>query len=194
MIEGSKFDKRLLSLNSCAYLGYYYRYDLAELLLSLSTQEGSSVTTDPTRWNMDNSEYSKIQKLWQDANFNPNSIKWTNYYPVEHYSQDIVDDVASYLRLAGVHRSWISKVDPGYFAPWHWDIDDNEDKYLTKGPIKRYSIMLCEPTVGHIFILGDDYLYNSPQGSIFKWNNYKDWHSGINAGMTPKYMLHILGY
>lgn len=194
MIEGSVFDKRLLSLKSCAYLGYYYRRDLEQLVASLSTQQGSPVTTDPSRWNMDNSEYSKIQKLWQEANFNPNAIKWTNYYPTTHYPQDIVDDVASYLRMTGVHRSWISRVDPGYYAPWHWDIDDNEADYLTKGPIKRYSIMLCEPTPGHIFMLGEDYLYNSPQGAIFKWNNYKDWHSGINAGMTPKYMLHILGY
>ena len=189
MIESSIFDKRLLTLNSCAYLGYYFRYDLTKLVESLSN--GVPVTTDPSRWNLDTTGYADILKMWQSANFNPNAIKWTNYYD---YDQAFTDDVAKYLRLTGVHRSWISCVDPGYYSPWHWDVDDNETEYLTKGPIKRYSIMLDAPAMGHIFILGDDYLYNTPQGSIFKWNNYKDWHAGINAGLTPKYMFHLLGY
>ena len=194
MIETSIFDKRLLSLNSAAYLGYYYRRDLTKIIKSLTDKEGVSVTTDPSRWNMETSGYAEIYQMWKEANFNPASIKWTNYYPGQHYEQDLVDDVALYLRLNGVHRSWISRVDPGYFAPWHWDVDDHEQEYLDKGPIKRYSIMLNDPTVGHVFILGSDYLYNSPAGSIFKWNNYKEWHAGINAGMKPKFMLHILGY
>lgn len=192
MIESSVFDKRLLSLSSCAYLGYYYRRDLSNIISELG--EGVPVTTDPSRWNMDTAGYSEIYKMWQDANFNPNAIKWTNYYPATHFDSDLVNDVATYLRMNGIHRAWISKVDPGYFAPWHWDVDDNEQTYLEKGPIKRYSITLSEPTIGQIFILGKDYLYNTPQGSIFKWNNYKEWHSGINASMVPKYMFHIIGY
>lgn len=194
MIETSVFDKRLLSLKSCAFLGYYYRYDLAELVNTLLLKEGTSVTTDPSRWNFDTSGYTDIYKMWQAANFNPNSIKWINYYPGKDYPQELVDDVAGYLRLNGVHRSWISRIDPGYYAPWHWDVDDNEETYLQKGSIKRYSLTLCEPTLGHIFILGEDYLYNTPHGSIFRWNKYKEWHAGINAGITPKFMLHVIGY
>jgi hypothetical protein len=194
MIEGSVFDKRLLSLKSSAYLGYYYRFNLSEIVASLSTQIGVDITTDPLQWNMDTSGYAEIYKLWKEANFNPASIKWTNYYPNTHYSQDLVDDVAKYLRLTGVHRSWVSRIDPGFYAPWHWDVDDNESTYLLKGPIKRYSIMLGKPTVGHVFILGEDHLYNVPEGSIFKWNDYKSWHAGINAGMKPKFMFHIIGY
>lgn len=194
MIETSVFDKRLLNLNSCAFLGYYYRQDLEQLVVSLSLQEGAHVTTDPTKWNFDTNGYTEIYKMWQDANFNPSAIKWINYYPATHFDAALIDDVAFYLRLTGIHRAWISRVDPGYYAPWHWDVDDNAATYLEKGNIKRYSIMLDKPAMGHIFILGDDYLYNCPHGAIFKWNNYKDWHSGINAGMTPKYILHVLGY
>ena len=192
MIQQSVFDKRLLNLQSCAYLGYYYRRDLQKVIGNLSV--GVDITPDLSKWNLDTTGYLDILKMWQDANFNPNSIKWTNYYPDSHYDKDLEEDVAFYLRLNGVHRSWISKVDPGYYAPWHWDVDDNENLYLQKGEIKRYSIMLDTPAVGHIFILGNDYLYNTPQGSIFKWNLYKDWHAGINAGLTSKYMFHILGY
>jgi hypothetical protein len=192
MIEESVFDKRLLNLNSSAFLGYYYRHDLSIIVANL--KDGEPVTTDPSRWDFDTSGYSEIHKMWQDANFNPNSIKWTNYYPDKHFTQELVDDVAFYLRLDGVNRAWISQVDPGYYAPWHWDVDDNEKEYLKKGNIKRYSIMMDLPAMGHIFILGNDYLYNAPRGAIFKWNNYKEWHAGINAGLTPKFMFHIIGY
>ena len=91
-------------------------------------------------------------------------------------------------------RDRISRVDPGYMAPWHWDVDDNEQAYLQKGEIKRYSITMCSPTMGHIFVIGDDYIYGAPEGSIFKWNDHRAWHTGINAGMTPKFTFHILGY
>jgi hypothetical protein len=194
MIEGSVFDKRLLSLKSTAYLGYYYRFNLEDIVSSLTNQVGIEITTNPDHWNMDTEGYSEIYKIWREAKFNPASIKWINYYPNTHYDQSLVNDIAKYLRLNGVHRSWISRIDPGYYAPWHWDVDDLESEYLIKGPIKRYSIMLGKPALGHIFIVGDDYLYNLPDGSIFKWNNYKDWHAGTNAGLVPNFMLHILGY
>ena len=189
----SYFNKRLLDLNSAMYLNTYRRVDWNEVI-NILPDEGVEVTTDPTRWKLDTPGYTEIYKMWQDANFNIASIKWTNYYPEKHFSKTIIDDIASYLRLNGVHRSWISRVDPGYFAPLHWDVDDNEDEYMKHGEIFRYSILLGEPTHGHIFILGDDYIFEAPRGSIFKWKNYKDWHSGINAGMKPKFMLHFLGY
>lgn len=188
----SHFNKRLLDLSSSIYLNTYRRVNWDEIIAALP--EGVPVTTDPSRWNLDTPGYTEIYQMWQTANFNSTAIKWTNYYPEQHFPQSIIDDIATYLRLDGVHRAWISRVDPGYFAPWHWDVDDNEPKYLEKGEIKRYSVMLDEPVHGHIFVLGNDYLFETPRGAVFKWNNYKDWHSGINAGMTPKYMLHILGY
>jgi hypothetical protein len=170
----------------------YNIVDWAKITASLTN--GVDITTDPEYWDFDTPGYSEIYKMWNDANFNKNAIKWTNFYPSTHYPQEVVDDVAKHLGLIGVHRSWISRVDPGNFAPWHWDVDDNEQEYLKKGTIKRYSIMLSGPTFGHIFILGDDYYYNTPAGTILEWNNYKEWHSGINAGMKPKYMFHIIGY
>jgi hypothetical protein len=72
-------------------------------------------------------------------------------------------------------------------------VDENEQEYLKSGEIKRYTVMLGPPAMGHIFILGNDYIYNTPIGSIFKWKNYKEWHAGTNAGLTPNYMFHILG-
>jgi hypothetical protein len=193
MIETSQFDKRFLSLKSTTYLGYYYRHDLSELVKSLTDNPGTDVMSNLQR-HTETPAYKEIHSLWESSKFNKDSMQWINYYPSKDYSQELVDDISFYLRLNGVHRSWISRVDPGNFAPWHWDVDDNEQEYLMKGEIKRYSITLCEPTMGHIFIVGEDYLYNAPQGSIFKWNNHREWHTGINAGMTPKFTFHILGY
>jgi hypothetical protein len=191
---GAAYDKRLLNLKSSTFLNTYQRISVTEIAETLKDKQGSDVTTDPSRWNLDNSDYGKIHAIWKEANFNSSAMKWTNYYPGKEFSQEFVDDVAFYLRLKGVHRAWISRVDPGYYAPWHWDVDDNEQEYLKYGEIKRYSIMMGDKTPGHIFMLGEDYLYNCVRGSIFRWNNHNEWHSGINAGMTPKFMFHIIGY
>jgi hypothetical protein len=155
--------------------------------------EGSTVTVDPVRWNLDNPEYQKIFNIWKQANFNFNSIKWTNYYPGVHFSSDVVDQQKELLKLTKVHRSWISKIDSGYMAPWHWDVDDNEEEYLKYGSIVRYTVIVEEMAHGHILIIGNDHYYNQPANTVIRWTNYKEWHSGINAGMSPNYLFHILG-
>lgn len=152
-------------------------------------KDGKVVTVDPSRWNMNNPEYSKMLELWKNNNFNTNSVKWTNYY---NYG-NIESEIANGLGITPL-RSWISCIEPGYMTGYHYDIDDNEQEYLKHGAIKRYSIFISEPKVGHLFILGNEYYFNRPQGSVLKWSNYREWHNGINGGLSNKYMFHILGY
>ena len=173
--------------------GLCQHIDWDHCIEQLSILKGIEVTTDPSRWNLNTSGYQEIYDIWQRANFNAAAIKWTNYYPDQHFPNELPQQLANYLNV-NIHRAWISRVDPGYCAPWHWDVDDNEQEYLKNGDIKRYSCFIEKPVHGHIFIIGDDYLYNQPQGTIVQWKNYKEWHSGINAGMSPKYMLHLLAY
>lgn len=168
--------------------------DWDTIITSIEHQEGSPVTTDPSRWNLDTPGYSEIYNMWQKANFNPNAIKWINYYPGTHFPESIVKEVADMLGLKGVHRSWISRIDPGYMAPHHWDIDDNEEDYLKHGPITRYTVIIKKFAHGHIFILENSYFYNTPKNTTILWRTHRDWHSGINAGMEPNYLFHILGY
>jgi hypothetical protein len=163
------------------------------IIANLTSLEGETVSTDASRWNMENLEYSKIHNMWKEAQFNEAAMKWTNYYPGKHFSEDIVNAVASELNLV-VFRSWISRVDPGFFAPWHWDVDDHEEEYLKVAPIVRYSCFITPPQMGHIFILGDAYYFKQPQGTLLRWNTYRDWHTGINAGLKPKFMFHIVGH
>jgi len=154
-----------------------------------SLVDGRIVTVDPAKWNMNNPEYKKMLDLWESKNFNTASVKWTNYYD----TKDLEDKIAQSLSITPL-RSWISCVEPGFMTGYHYDIDDNEEEYLKNGTLKRYSIFISEPTVGHIFILGKDYFYNNPQGTIVKWSNHREWHNGINGGLENKYMFHIIGY
>jgi hypothetical protein len=152
-------------------------------------KDGRVVTVDPSRWNMSNPEYQSMLDLWKSKNFNTDSVKWTNYYD----TKDLETEVAQQVSITPL-RSWISCVEPGYMTGYHYDIDDNEKEYLTHGLLKRYSVFISEPDIGHVFILGKEYFYNKPQGTILKWGNYRDWHNGINGGLSNKYMFHIIGY
>lgn len=154
-----------------------------------SLVNGDVVTIDPDRWNMKNLEYNQILELWRSHNFNTDSVKWVNFYNCK----DIESIISENLEIT-ILRSWISCVEPGYMTGYHYDIDDNEQKYLKNGNLKRYSIFISQPDIGHLFILGEKYFFNQPQGTILKWDNYKEWHNGINGGFKNKYMYHLLGY
>jgi hypothetical protein len=189
----AKYNKNLLNLESSSFLNTFNQVDWNDVINTL-IEPANNITIDPAKWKLEYPGYKDIFAMWQEANFNMDAVRWKNYYSGTHYDERSVEKLAEYLQLNGIHRSWISKIDPGYFAPWHWDVDDNEAKYLEKGEIFRFSVFIQPPHHGHIFIINNDYLFNIPQGTIFKWNYYKDWHAGINAGMTPKYMLHLVAY
>lgn len=178
---------RIYSLNSSKYIGHIP--DWNDVISKLDN--GKDITIDPNKWNLDTPGYEEIYKIWHDANFNVSAIKWTNFYPGENFSNDIDKKLCEHLEVNYL-RSWISRVDPGYFAPWHWDVDDNEDDYLKLGTPRRFSCFITPPSLGHIFILGKDYFFNTKQGSLYEWNNYKEWHAGINAGFQPKFIYHLL--
>jgi hypothetical protein len=150
---------------------------------------GKVVTVDPARWNMSNPEYAEMLKLWKDNNFNTDSVKWTNYYDTKDLEKQISEQVG-----VTALRSWISCVEPGYMTGYHYDIDDNEAEYLKHGEIKRYSVFISESSVGQVFILGNEYHYNKPQGTVLEWNNYREWHNGINGSLSNKFMFHLIGY
>ena len=55
-------------------------------------------------------------------------------------------------------------------------------------------MFIGEPSVGQVFILGNEYHYNNAQGAVLEWDNYREWHNGINGSLSNKYMFHIIGY
>ena len=180
-------------MNDSISLGLYNLIDWKELITDLSKKKGSDIIVDFNNWNLETPGYQEIYNIWQAANFNTNAIKWINYYPGIDFSTEIIDNISNYLDIS-VHRSWISRIDPGFFAPWHWDVDDNEGHYKEKGEIIRYSCFISPCSLGHIFIIGKDYFYNQEEGTLIKWKKYNEWHAGMNGGLKSKYMLHIIGY
>jgi len=154
--------------------------------------EGVDILPNPKNWNIDTPGYNEILQLWKNANYNFNAIKWTNYYPDTHFPKSIEEDLSKQLNIKPL-RSWISKIDPGYTAPWHWDVDDNEKEYLKQGILVRYSIFIQDGKPGQVFMLENETFYNQSRGTVVKWKDYKAWHAGANAGLTPKYMYHLLG-
>lgn len=180
-------------------LGVYIDAGWDNVLANLgdSFQTHTPSVTEWPAWETDNTEKIGMKEVfdnWKKGNFNLKTIKWNNYYPYDNFSIDITTKLAEHLGLNGVHRSWISSIEPGFMAPWHYDYDDKEQEYLTKGTPKRFTCFISKPASGHIFILGEDYHFNNPQGTLVEWDNYKEWHSGINAGMITKYQFHLIGY
>jgi hypothetical protein len=140
-----------------------------------------------------NDLYSNFFEIWDRANFNYNSVLWENYYPDIHYKSDIISPLENLLNVHHI-RSWVSKLNPGYCTPWHFDIDDHETEYLKLGQLKRFVITLSDTSPGHVFMLEDEYLHNYKSGDLFEWKNYKSFHSGMNSGITPKYLYNFLSY
>lgn len=156
-------------------------------------KDGIDIIPNTDNWNLTTPGYLEILDLWKKSDFNLNSVKWTNYYPGQHFPKQLELSLSEELGIKAL-RSWISKIDPGFMAPWHWDVDDNETEYLSKGKLVRYSCFINDPIPGQIFQLKEKYFYNYPCGKIIEWSNYKDWHAAVNFGLAPKFMYHIIGY
>lgn len=164
-------------------------FDWREILDSLTGKEGVDITPDPAIWRMEVPAYTEILNIWKTANYKMDSIKWTNYYPGQHYDSKNIDEVLCEKLGVGYRRSWISRVDPGFSAPWHWDVEDDPEEI--DGAL-RFTVFLGDAKLGHIFILGEeDYFINVEHGTLIKWNRYDEWHIGMNAGLVPKYMYHL---
>ncbi len=136
--------------------------------------------------------YIEISNTWKNAGYDLKNIKWFDYYPDEHYSKQ-VETIFENIVKADARRVWISEIMPGRSAPYHWDVDDHEEEWLSKGELVRYTCFIEKPTFGHIFILDNQYFYNPDQHSIIKWEDYRLFHAGTNCGHTPFYLFHFLG-
>jgi hypothetical protein len=136
--------------------------------------------------------YRKLIDNWIQAGINLEEVEWFDYYPGEHFDFSVQDTIADLVN-ADPRRVFVSEVYPGKFVPWHWDIEDKEDEWLAQGGLVRYVVFMQKPQQGHMLPLEQHCFNNMPQGDIWKWDNYKDWHAGINLGTEPHYLFHFLG-
>jgi hypothetical protein len=156
--------------------------------------EGKSKTLDNPDHLYDEKGFSEILSLWKTAGYyENNSAQWINYYPGTNFDDEITRLFSNFVGVDSV-RSWISRVNPGRTAPWHWDADDNISEYEEKGELVRFSCHIGDSEPGHIFILENDIFHHENSGNTYKWDKWNQWHAGINLGWNAKYMYNFLGY
>jgi hypothetical protein len=136
-------------------------------------------------------DYNEIHKLWVDADINIAGVKVSNYES-EQIDSSVIPMMEKFLGLTHV-ESWISKIDPGCMAPYHWDFDNPIIATLPSEP-KRFSVHISEFVFGHVFIVEDKICYNYKVGDIIEFPQFRAWHAGANLGLVPKYMYHFVGY
>jgi hypothetical protein len=147
---------------------------------------------DLFKW--DNPLFLEIKKLYDQSSYCNYSAEWINYYPEADFPQSINDLFGNFIKNPNIVRSWISRIDPGKTAPWHWDVDDHEQKYLEKGDLIRYTCKIGPSDPGHITVIGKCVLNQNQSGDTYLWPDHRTWHGSSNSGLTPKYQFNYLAY
>jgi hypothetical protein len=164
----------------------------SEVIKEIESKSGKIIDLK-TNWNNDNPEYARIYQLLKDSEVSFDTAQWINYYPGQDFRQSVVDEIATELKVKPC-RAWISRVNPGYYVPYHWDVDDNLEEYEKAGALRRFTCFINKPELGQIILIDTQYLHSQPQGTMYEWTNYKAWHASTNASLKPKYLFHLLGY
>lgn len=117
-----------------------------------------------------------------------NSVQWDDYVIPE----GIEEKLATLLNVKS-SGGWITSVLPGHVVPWHYDIEINIPKIPENSKLIRFTCILSKPKFGQLFVLENEVLHLEEQGSIFEWDNWNDWHGGMNMGYERKYLINFLG-
>lgn len=133
-----------------------------------------------------------ILDIWDDAGYvlekNGGTVSWDMFIPGKQFDERVLETFANYYNLDKITSAWISRIHPGRFAPIHWDVHDDEEQ-LDDRP--KYHCHIGKPQWGHIFVVGDNCLYNQPQGTTYRWESRRLWHAGTNCGLVPKYLFNL---
>jgi hypothetical protein len=171
----------------------FYGSDWNTILEQIKDKEGEARTYGVDFYVNADGRFNNIIDLWKQAGYDKSgTVEWINYYPGKHFDQSVVE---AFEKFTGYKcaRAWISKIRPGKYAPYHWDIDDQEEEYLAQGELKRWSCTVSEPSKGQVFIVEDTVIHNEPQGTVIEWPNHRAWHAGGNCSFKPKYLFNFLG-
>jgi hypothetical protein len=135
-----------------------------------------------------NNYYDGLYKIWVDASMNTDSVKLYNFMPGKDYDDNVTKIMEGILNLTCT-ESWISKINPGCIAPYHWD------RHLDLKPTsKRFICHISEPQFGHVFMVENNFFYDNEVGDIHEFPNVLSVHAGANVGLKPKFLYHFLGY
>jgi hypothetical protein len=165
-----------------------------EVVDSLKDQEPAYI--GPRHKATDNIEgIDEVAILWERLGYKTihdgGVAGWDMFLPGINFDRSIVKKFIKWTGVTnnGPEYAWISRINPGKMAPWHWDVTDDEAT-LSKESV-RFHCHIIPQSPGHSFFVGDSCFYNQQIGDVFKWNNRKLWHAGSNCGITPKYIFNF---
>lgn len=171
-------------------------FDCDKLIAQIKEHEGETHTGHHPL-PQDHPEYHKFLEqdlLAQKAGYYENdAMNFKHFKPNRHFDSEFIDIFCDYIEAYPL-VVFVSEIKPGKMAPWHFDIDPDEQENKKKGELVRFHLHLSQAENGHIFIIDDDVFYNIPQGNVYKWDNVFSWHAGANCGLVPKYLLNFKGY
>lgn len=167
--------------------------DWKKVLNNIENQDGEIRTIGSEFYKNVDGRFNHIIESWSKAGYTSNMVEWINYYPGSHFDESVSEMFSNNVDLHHI-RSWISCIRPGKSAPWHQDIDDQIEKYLELGKLKRFTCFIDEPAHGQVMSIDKKSFYMIPVNTVFEWNDYMDWHGASNCGFKNYYLYHFLGY
>lgn len=146
------------------------------------------------RWDWNHPEFLKIKELYETSNYLPDSAEWINYYPEVDYDINVNKLFGEFVGKPQYARAWISRINPGKTAPWHWDIDDFSEQYESAGKLIRYTARINKDGTGQVALVNDYAIVGGKQGDVYQWPDIRAWHGSANVGYTIKYQFNYLAY
>jgi len=168
--------------------------ELMDILTSIPPRERGTDQEDDIH--IDNPKVQQLIKVWENAGIkNSPDIQWVDFLPDMHFSAEWVQKFGDWLDVEPA-GAWVSSVPPGYMVPWHPDykMPDEEQEWLAKGYLHHYTCYICKPSFGQVSIVDKDAVYNATQGDVYEWDDWQDWHGGLNMGLETKYMFNFFGW
>ncbi len=131
---------------------------------------------------------------WVEPGYNFKNIYFGALEAGEHFSKDVETKFGEHFRVIPLY-SWISIVYPGYSVPVHVDEEPNEKMWKEQGlNLVRYSTFMQDPIEHQIFIIGDDYYFNTPKHTVVKWYDLSLFHAAVNCSQRLNYLYHFIGF
>lgn len=170
------------------YFGNCRTIDWAKLIRSLEKQKPASTGTSYKRGDPVDG-VDKMADLWEEAGYG-NNASWDFFFPEVNFDKQIVLDFAKWAGVKKYTNAWISRVNPGHVAPWHWDAT-NDIKTLSKPTKMRLHCHMQAPQNGHCLFVEKHSFYREKKGSVYRWSSRNLWHGAINCGIKPMYTFNF---
>ncbi len=142
------------------------------------------------RQGWDDPKVAHIADLWKKHGYKPafegGTAEWSIYSPGDHFDIAVVDKFVEFAGMKGWSCAWISKIRPGYCAPWHVDLQTD-----VRAIPDRIHCHIDTPDPGHLLIVDEQQLINQAQGETYRWSDPELWHAASNVGKKPAYLFNI---